>query len=101
MCAVCSLVINPADLEYEIEHVADLYAHQHCFTLWREEAANLVECCGYVTAMQLRFIKRAGSRLHVWPPTGNGPDELRDTPRFREGASFRRLALLVFSAGRL
>ena len=45
-----------------------------------------VDRYGYVTnTMQLRFLKRARSRSNVWPPWGDGPDSLRDTPRLREG----------------
>lgn len=34
--------------------------------------------------MQLRFLKRAGSRLKVWPPTEDGRYGLRDSPRLRK-----------------
>jgi hypothetical protein len=41
LCAVCALVIAAADIEHEIGHGAGrLYAHQPCYTLWREEAAT-------------------------------------------------------------
>ena len=34
--------------------------------------------------MQLRFLKRAGSRLMVWPPTEGGRYGLPDSPQVRE-----------------
>jgi hypothetical protein len=34
--------------------------------------------------MQLRFLRRAGSRLMVWPPTEGGRYGLPDSPQLRE-----------------
>ena len=41
LCVVCGEIITPSHIEYEIGHRAGrLYAHQPCFALWAEEAAQ-------------------------------------------------------------
>ena len=76
LCAVCAPVISGADIEYEIGPGASrLYGHRACYALWAEEAAAATRCelpkdvwlseSLQPTTMQLRFLRRARSRLRL------------------------------------